>query len=245
MREDGESRRAKTGIAGLDDILGGGLLSGQSYLLEGSPGTGKTTVALKFLLEGAEAGERGLHITLSETEAELRAGAASHGWRLGEDIDVFELVPLERMLDPNQQQILLYSSDLELGETTKLMFEAIERCKPSRIVLDSLSEIRLLAQGSLRYRHQILALKHYFARQGATVLLLDDLTSEPMDKTLHSIVHGVIRLEQLARDYGPERRRLIILKQRGQAFRGGYHDLIIKTGGLSVFPRLVASEHHT
>ena len=149
------------------------------------------------------------------------------------------------MLDPNQQQSLLYSSDLELGETTKLMFEAIDRCKPSRIVLDSLSEIRLLAQGSLRYRHQILALKHYFARQGATVLLLDDLTSEPMDKTLHSIVHGVIRLEQLARDYGPERRRLIILKQRGQAFRGGYHDLIIKTGGLSVFPRLVASEHHT
>ena len=142
MREDGELRRAKTGTAGLDDILGGGLLAGQSYLLEGSPGTGKTTVALKFLLEGAEAGDRGLYITLSETEAELRAGAASHGWRIGEEIEVFELVPPERMLDPNQQQSLLYSSDLELGETTKLMFEAIDRCKPSRIVLDSLSEIR-------------------------------------------------------------------------------------------------------
>lgn len=245
MREDGELRRAKTGTAGLDDILGGGLLAGQSYLLEGSPGTGKTTVALKFLLEGAEAGDRGLYITLSETEAELRAGAASHGWRIGEEIEVFELVLPERMLDPKQQQSLLYPSDLELGETTKLMFEAIDRCKPSRIVLDSLSEIRLLAQDSLRYRHQILAFKHYFARQGATVLLLDDLTSEPMDKTLHSIVHGVIRLEQFARDYGPERRRLIILKQRGQAFRGGYHDLIIKTGGLSVFPRLIASEHYT
>jgi circadian clock protein KaiC len=244
MGKDGERRRAKTGIAGLDDILGGGLFAGQSYLLEGSPGTGKTTLALKFLLEGAEAGQRGLYITLSETEAELRAGAASHGWRIGDDIEIFEPVPPE-MLDPNQRQSLLYSSDLELGETTKLMFEAIERCRPSRIVVDSLSEIRLLAQGSLRYRHQILALRHYFAGQGATVLLLDDLTSAPMDKTLHSIVHGVVKFEQLARDYGSERRRLIVLKQRGQAFRGGYHDFIIETGGVSVFPRLIASEHYT
>ena len=244
MGKDGGLRRVKTGIAGLDDILGGGLLAGQSYLLEGSPGTGKTTLALKFLLEGAEAGERGLYITLSETEAELRAGAASHGWRIGDDIEIFEPVPPE-MLDPNQRQSLLYSSDLELGETTKLMFEAIERCRPSRIVVDSLSEIRLLAQGSLRYRHQILALRHYFAGQGATVLLLDDLTSAPIDKTLHSIVHGVVKFEQFAHDYGSERRRLIVLKQRGQAFRGGYHDFIIETGGVSVFPRLIASEHYT
>ncbi len=156
----------------------------------------------------------------------------------------FEPVPPE-MLDPNQRQSLLYSSDLELGETTKLMLEAIERCRPSRIVVDSLSEIRLLAQGSLRYRHRILALRHYFVGQGATVLLRDDLTSAPMDKTLHSIVHGVVKFEQLAHDYGSERRRLIVLKQRGQAFRGGYHDFIIETGGVSVFPTLVASEHYT
>ena len=245
MAEKEEPRRTKTGIAGLDELLGGGLFVGQTFLLEGSPGTGKTTLALQFLLEGAEAGERGLYITLSETEAELRAGAASHGWRIGDGIEIFELVTPERMLDPNQRQSLLYSSDLELGETTKLMFEAIERCRPSRIVVDSASEVRLLAHDALRYRHQILALKHRFARQGATVLLLDDLTLEPPDKTLHSIVHGIIRLEQLAKDYGPERRRLIILKQRGQAFRGGYHDFSIETGGVSVFPRLIASEHHT
>jgi len=245
MDEEQEPRRAKTGISGLDDLLGGGLLAGHSFLLEGSPGSGKTTLALQFLLEGPTAGERGLYITLTETEAELRAGAASHGWRIGDDIEIFDLGPPERTLDPNHRQSLLYSSDLELGETTKLMFEAVERCRPSRIVVDSVSEIRLLAQDPLRYRHQILALKDCFTRQGATVLLLDDLTLEPPDKTLHSIVHGIIRLEQLAKDYGPERRRLIILKQRGQAFRGGYHDFSIETGGVSVFPRLIASEHHT
>ena len=238
----GEKRTAATGIAGLDEILSGGLSRGNVFLLEGEPGAGKTTVALQFLLEGARVGERGLYVTLSETEGELRLGAASHGWTLGDKIDVFELVPPET-LDEDHQQSLLYSSDLELGEATKQIFDAVARLKPARVVLDSLSEIRLLAQSSLRYRRQILAIKHYFARQGATVLLLDDLTSEATDKTVHSIAHGVIRLEELAPAYGAERRRLRVLKYRGQKYRGGYHDFTITTGGINVFPRLVASEH--
>ena len=236
---------ARTGVPGLDDILSGGLSRRHVFLLEGSPGTGKTTVALRFLLEGAENGERGLYITLSETERELRAGAASHGWTIGENVEIFELVPPEALLDADREQSLLYSSDLELGEAIKAIFEAFERVKPNRVVLDSLSEIRLLAQSSLRYRRQILTLKHYFARQGATVLLLDDLTSEAMDKTVHSVAHGVIKLEELAPDYGSERRHLRVVKYRGQAFRGGYHDFIIRKGGVAVFPRLVAAEHRT
>src|SRR3954454_8291423 len=176
------STKARTGVDGLDDVLAGGLTAGHVFLLEGSPGTGKTTIALRFLLEGAAAGERGLYITLSETDRELRAGAASHGWTLDENIEVFELVPPESLLDADQQQSLLYSSDLELGETTRQIFEAVERVRPSRVVVDSLSEIRLLAQSSLRYRRQILAIKHYFARHGATVVMLDDLTANSADK---------------------------------------------------------------
>jgi circadian clock protein KaiC len=235
--------KASTGISGLDDIVGGGLAERRVFLIEGTPGAGKTTVALQFLMEGARLGEKGLYITLSETDEELRAGAASHGWELGEAIDVFELVPPENLLDDRQQQSLLYSSDLELGETTQRIFEAIDRTQPRRLVLDSLSEIRLLSQSSLRYRRQILALKHYFARRAITVLLLDDMTSEAFDKTVHSIAHGVIRLEQSAGAYGAARRRLQIVKYRGQRFRTGYHDYIIRTGGISVFPRLVAAEH--
>ena len=172
-------------------------------------------------------------------------GAASHGWTLGPEIDVFELIPPESLLDSEQQQSLLYSSDLELGETTRQIFDAVERIKPSRVVLDSLSEIRLLAQSSLRYRRQILAIKHYFSRHGATVIMLDDLTAEAADKTVHSVAHGVIRLEELAPAYGAERRRLRVLKYRGQRYRGGFHDFTITTGGVNVFPRLVAAEHVT
>jgi circadian clock protein KaiC len=237
-----EAPDANTGIEGLDDVLQGGLARGRVFLLEGSPGTGKTTIASQFLMAGAAAGERTLYITLSETEDELRATSDSHGWSL-ESIEIFELVPPESLLDQEQQQSLLYSSDLELGETTKRIFEAFERVRPDRVVLDSLSEIRLLAQSSLRYRRQILALKHYFSRQSTTVLMLDDLTTETLDKTVHSVAHGVVRLEELAPDYGAERRRLRVIKYRGRRFRGGYHDFAIQHGGVRVFPRLVSAEH--
>ena len=233
---------AATGVAGLDTILNGGLARGRTFLLEGNPGTGKTTIALQYLMAGAALGEQGLYVTMSETADELQAGAASHGWRL-DGIKVFELAPPENLLTEEQQQSLLYSSDLELGETTQRIFGAFEAVKPVRVVLDSLSEIRLLAQGSLRYRRQILALKHFFATRNTTVLMLDDLTTDEKDKTVHSVAHGVIRLEELAPEFGSDRRRLRVIKYRGNAFRGGYHDFLIETGGVRAFPRLVASEH--
>ena len=239
------SSKARLGIVGLDDILLGGLRRNRLFLIEGSPGAGKTTLALQFVLEGARVGEKGLYITLSETEAELREVVVSHGWSLGDGVEIFELVPPENLLDEKQQQSLLYSSDLELGETTQRIFEAMERSKPKRVVIDSLSEIRLLAQNSLRYRRQILALKHYFGKRDATVLLLDDMTADADDKTVHSVAHGVVRMEELIPDYGAERRRLRVMKYRGQTFRGGYHDFTIKTGGVQVYPRLVAAEYRT
>ncbi len=233
--------RASSGIIGLDNVLDSGWARSRMHLLEGSPGTGKTTIALQFLLSGAAEGESGIYISLAETENELRAGARSHGWTL-DNLEIFELVPPDSVLDPDQQQSLLYSSDLELGEAIKRVFEAIERLKPQRVVIDSLSEIRLLAQSSLRYRRQVLALKHYFARNDSTVIMLDDLTSESNDRAVHSIAHSVIHLDQLAPIYGGERRRLRVVKCRGQSFRTGYHDFTISGGGVEVFPRLIAAE---
>jgi circadian clock protein KaiC len=235
--------RARTSIWGLDDVLEGGLARNRLHLLEGSPGTGKTTIALQYLISGAGDGEVGIYVSLAETEHELREGARSHGWTIGDEIKILELVPPESVLDPDHHQSLLYSSDLELGETVKRIFAAIDELKPQRVVIDSLSEIRLLAQSSLRYRRQILALKHYFAQHNSTVILLDDLTTETTDRAVHSIAHSVIHLDQLAPLYGGDRRRVRVVKCRGQSFRGGYHDFIISAGGVQIFPRLVAAEH--
>ncbi len=232
-----------TGIAGLDVILEGGYASNRAHLIEGRPGCGKTTLGMQFLLDGLARDETGLYITLSESKRELLSVAARHGWSL-DGIDIYELVPPELSLDPAQQQSLVYSSDLELGETVRMALAEIERVKPKRVVFDSLSEIRLLSQGSLRYRRQVLALKSYFLLNDATVLMLDDLTSDVDDLNLHSISHAVIRLEQVVPAYGAERRRLIVLKMRGTHFRGGYHDFVIERGGLRIFPRLVAAGHH-
>ena len=235
--------KAASGIGGLDNILEGGFSRGHVFVLEGEPGAGKTTMGLQFLLSGARDGECCMYITLSETDKELREGAASHQWALGPQIKICELLPSESLLTGDQQQSLLYASDLEVGETTTQIFDAVSREKPSRLVIDSLSEICLLAQSSLRYRRQILVIKHFFAKLGTTVLMLDDLTSESTDKTMHSIAHGVVRLEQNSPAYGAERRRLRVIKYCGQKYRGGYHDFTITTGGINVFPRLIATEH--
>ncbi len=234
--------RLLTGTQGLDEILNGGVTAERLYLVEGTPGSGKTTLALRFLMQGRAEGDRGLYITLSETEHELRAVAQSHGWSL-DDIDLFEMVG-EDAFSADHEQSLLHASEVELGETVRGIFEMVERINPARVVVDSLSELRLLAQNPLRYRRQILALKHFFARRRCTVLMLDDRTSEPGDLQLHSIAHGVISLEQLANDFGSERRRLRVVKMRGLKYRGGYHDFTIQSGGVCVYPRLIAADHH-
>lgn len=233
--------RASTGIAGLDDVLGGGLPTNHVYLVEGNPGSGKTTLGLHFLLEGVRRREKGLYVTLSETAEELRTVASSHGWTL-EGVELFELLSAEG-LSLDLQQSILHPSQIELGETVRGVIAAVERLRPQRVVFDSLSEMRLLAQDTLRYRRQVLALKKFFADQGCTVLLLDDRSSRDADEQLHSIAHGVINLEQSVDQYGPERRRMRVMKMRGIRFRGGEHDFVLDTGGLSVFPRLVAAEH--
>lgn len=233
---------AATGIAGLDDILGGGFTPRRVYLIEGDPGSGKTTLALQFLFEGARRSERGLYVTLSETKEELDGVAHSHGWTL-DPITVCELIPAEESLLPDAQPRMFHPSEVELSETTRQVLAEVERTKPARAVFDSLSEMRLLAQNPLRYRRQILALKQFFTGRQCTVLLLDDRTSEANDLQLQSLAHGVVMLEHLSPEYGAERRRLRVVKMRGSKFRGGYHDFKIERGGLAVFPRLVASEH--
>lgn len=238
----GSKTRISTGLRGLDEVLCGGLTPDRLYLLEGTPGTGKTTLALQFLLDGAARGERSLYVTLSETADELHAAAASHGWSL-DGIEVYELVN-EMGLDPDSEQSILHPSEIELGETVREVIARVESLKPDRVVFDSLSELRLLAQNPLRYRRQILALKQFFSRRSCTVLMLDDRTSEAGDLQLHSIAHGVISLDQAPREFGSERRRLRIVKMRGIKFRGGYHDFVVETGGILVFPRLIAAEHH-
>jgi circadian clock protein KaiC len=233
--------RASTGIVGLDDVLGGGFPTHHLYLVEGEPGAGKTTLGIQFLLEGVAQGETGLYVTLSETADELRTVAASHGWSL-EGLTIFELVTAEG-LSPDAEQSILHPSEVELGETTRGVMAEVEKNRPSRVVFDSLSEMRLLAQDPLRYRRQILALKHFFAKQGCTVMMLDDKSSRNGDLQLHSIAHGVLSLSQTIGEYGEDKRVLRVAKLRGAKFRGGEHDFKLDTGGISVYPRLVASEH--
>lgn len=238
---DEQRGRASTGIAGLDDILNGGLTPYRMYLVEGTPGTGKTTLGLGFLLAGAAAGETGLYITLAETELELRAVAETHGWSL-DAIDLFEMIPADG-LGEDQEQTLLHPSEVELGETIRDVMAKVDELRPTRVVLDSLSELRLLAQSPIRYRRQILALKHFFSTRQCTVLFLDDKSGAGSDLQLHSIAHGVVSLEQTLSGFGAQRRRLHVVKMRGLRYRGGYHDFEIEPGGLCVYPRLVAAEH--
>ncbi len=239
------NRRISTGNIGLDTVLRGGLPSSRLYLVEGAPGSGKTTLALEFLLAGRAKGERGLYITLSETSEELQVVAGSHGWNL-EGIDLFELASAEEVLGPGRDQSIIHSWEMELSETIQLIESEVVRIKPHRVVFDSLSEMRLLAQDPLRYRRQLLALKQFFSVLDTTVLLVDDLTGSDgnSDTHLHSLCHGVITLERLTLDFGAARRRIQVQKLRGVDFIAGYHDCVIRKGGVDIYPRLIASDHH-
>jgi len=230
-----------TGVAGLDTILEGGLSPDRLYLVEGLPGAGKTTMALQFLREGVARGETVLYVTLSETETELREVAASHGWSL-EGIHIHELFPMGDQLDPEEQYTMFHPSEVELGKVTQGILSEVERLQPQRVVFDSLAEIRLLAGSLLRFRRQVLALKQYFAGRHATVLLLDESQVAEQGLNAHTIVHGVISLDQLRPEFGGDRRRLRVTKMRGRPFHGGFHDYEIETGGVHVFPRLVAAK---
>lgn len=231
--------KQSTGIAGLDQILRGGLTPERLYLIEGVPGAGKTTLALQFLMEGVRNQEPVLYITLSETENELHAVAASHGWNL-DGIHVHEVITSEDLLDPAQQHTMFHPSEVELGDTTRDISAAVEAIKPRRVVIDSLSELRLLAGNPLRYRRQILAYKQFYSRRGCTVIMLDD-RPDVHDMQIRSIAHGVIGLDQTETDYGTSRRRLRVIKYRGVASLDGFHDYKIRRGGVVVYPRLVAA----
>ena len=234
--------RIDTGISGLNDILSGGLPTGQMYLLEGTPGTGKTTLALQFVRTAILSGEKALYITLSESKRELEASARSHGWK-NEELSIAEFVPEEASLSPEQQYTVFHPSEVELASTIQKLTGLIEEIKPTRLVIDSLSELRLLASDTMRYRRQLLALKQFFAGRETTVLLLDDRSAEGSDMQLQSIAHGVIRLDRVPRSYGVNRRQIEIVKLRGSSFREGAHDYTIETGGIRIYPRLIANEH--
>jgi circadian clock protein KaiC len=237
-----DTRLVATGIHGLDTILEGGLTPNRLYLVEGLPGAGKTTMALQFLRNGVARGESVLYVTLSETEEELREVAASHGWDL-DGIHIHELFPMGDQLDPDEQYTMFHPSEVELGKVTQGILAEVERLQPQRVVFDSLSEIRLLAGTLLRFRRQILALKQYFAGRHATVLLLDENHKLEQGLNAHTIVHGVLSLDQLSPEFGGDRRRLRVTKMRGRPFHSGFHDYEIETGGVLVFPRLVAADH--
>lgn len=230
-----------TGVPGLDHILGGGLTRERLYLLEGDPGAGKTTLALQFLIEGARQGEKVLYITLAENEVELRAVASAHGFSM-DGVIVHEVIQDENLLDPKEQYTALHPSEVELGETNNLILEKIEELRPTRLVLDSLSELQLLSGSALRYRRHVLGLKQYFSKRSCTALLLDDKSSVRRDLQVRSIAHGVISLQHFDSDYGAERRVIRVLKYRGIAFRRGPHDYSIVTGGVVVYPNVVAAE---
>jgi circadian clock protein KaiC len=242
MSKKGNNEKVSTGIAGLDSILRGGLPRNRIYLLEGNPGTGKTTLGLQFLLDGARVGEKGLYITLSESREELMSVADSHGWSL-DGLNICDLTVSETSLRADSHYTVFHPSEVELDEATRAVLDEVDRVKPSRIVFDSLSDMRLLAHDPLRFRRQILALKQYFMGKKCTVLLLDDHTSEESDRQLESIAHGVLNLEYVPPEYGKQRHRLRVLKMRGVNFQSGYHDYNIETGGLVVFQRLTATEH--
>jgi circadian clock protein KaiC len=236
-------RRIDTGISGLNDILNGGLPSGHLYLVEGDPGTGKTTLALQFLLEGLRNGESVIYVTLSESKAELEQVAQSHGWS-SESLNIYEMVPPEDDFDPEAQYTVFHPSEVELADTITSILQRVDLLSPQRVVFDSLSELRMLARDPLRYRRQILALKRHFAGKNCTVMLLDDRTAEGShDLQLQSIAHGVVMMHSLERDFGIKRRRLEVRKLRGSSYREGFHDYTIQTGGISIYPRLIAAEH--
>lgn len=235
-------QRLQSGIDGLDDILHGGFPQGHLYLIEGDPGTGKTTMGLQFLLEGVRKGEKALYITLSESRAELEEVAKSHGWSL-DGIEIFEMIPPDDDLTPESQYTVFHPSEVELAATVGAILSKVEQAAPQRLVFDSLAEIRMLARDPLRYRRQIMALKRKVSGGNITVLMLDDRTSGRDELQLQSIAHGVVSLQSLGREYGVIRRRIVTHKLRGSAFREGYHDYVIRTGGLSIFPRLIAAEH--